>query len=142
VREPEEDNAPPTTTDSNQNQPPTFTHLVDTLTTNDHHIKTLIQHIPNDWTGYYAIVTLITKKQLITKRLGGTQRGRQPPIVPTSYHHIVPTTHCYRHTIPRSTSLRHLHGHHNLAAHHPKCLPRPNSTPPTIPPDHHIQHTS
>ena len=28
-----------------------------------------------------------------------------------------------------------------MATHHPKRLPRPNPTPPIIPPEHHIQHT-
>ena len=76
-----------------------------------------------------------------TKRPGRTQRVRQSTNIPTSHHHIVPTTHHQCHIIPHTTNLRHLHGHHNMATHHLKRVPRPNPTPSTFPPNHDIQHT-
>jgi hypothetical protein len=59
----------------------------------------------------------------------------------TSHHHIAPITHHQCNTIPHATNLRHLHGQHCMATHHTKRVPRPNPTPPTCPPNHHIEHT-
>jgi hypothetical protein len=63
------ENPPPTITD-HSHQEPTITQLIEALTTSDHHIKSLIQTLPNNWSSYNAGGTLITKRQLLQSAWG------------------------------------------------------------------------
>jgi hypothetical protein len=44
---------------------PTTSYLSKALNTNDHHIKTLIQAIPDEWSNYNEKGSLVTKRQLL-----------------------------------------------------------------------------
>ncbi len=69
ARELETDDQPPTT-DNLPAPPPTIAHLIDALTTNDHHINALIQALSNDWSGYNAKGMKVTMRQLLQSAWG------------------------------------------------------------------------
>jgi hypothetical protein len=60
---------PPLTITNHPHQEPTITHLIEALTINDHHIKSLIQTLPNSWSSYNVGGSLI-KPQLLQCTLG------------------------------------------------------------------------
>jgi hypothetical protein len=72
IPEPEPENSSPNTTDiTNQTQVQTLASLIAALPTKDYyHIKTLIQQLPNQWSGYNTAGTLITRRQLVQSTWG------------------------------------------------------------------------
>jgi hypothetical protein len=65
----EKDDQPPAP-DNLPAPPTTIAHLIDALTTDDHHIKALIQAFPNDWSDYTAKGTMDTKRKLLQSAWG------------------------------------------------------------------------
>ena len=64
TREMETDDQP-LTPENLPTSPIGIAHLIDALTTDDHHIKALIQALPNDCSDYNAKSTMVTKRQLL-----------------------------------------------------------------------------
>jgi len=130
---------PPNT--NHPHEEPTIAHLIEALTTNDHHIKSLIQTLPNNWSNYNTSGSLITKRQLLQcawgelKESGSLQAFQQaiittippPTVTVTQYHTRLTFAICVDNTVRQHTI-------------HNACQDQVLS-PPSISPDHHIQHT-
>ena len=147
THEPKLNNPPSTTTNpTNKTHALTLDYLIAALHTHYHHqIKTLIQHLPTQWSCHNAAGTLITRRQLIQSSWGELQETDSlqsfqqaiittfppPTTTVTQYHAQLTSAICLDRSVWQLTIRN---------ACQDQILPHPLSQPITIFNIHHNSH--